>query len=63
MNATNHLLCPACWSEVLPADAFDFELAARLGYHLWDAHPYQAALLRIFLDRPPESWPVIEEAA
>lgn len=52
------LRCPVCWRQVLPLDgSLHYLLAPRLAYHLWDAHPAEAAILRLHLFRPPAQWP------
>jgi hypothetical protein len=53
------LRCPMCHRVVLPEDGLlHLLLAPRLAFHLWDEHPYEAAILRLHLERPPDAWPV-----
>jgi len=59
-----NLRCPVCWRLLLPTDGLlALVLAPRLAYHLWDRHPYEAAILRLHLNRPPDEWLVLEEGA
>jgi len=54
------LRCPFCWRLLLPTDGLlHLALAPRLVYHLWDSHPYEAAILRLHLVNPPDEWPEI----
>jgi hypothetical protein len=56
--------CPICGWRVSPTDgSLIFEVAPRLAFHLWDAHPFEAAILRLFLNHPPAEWPVIDDVA
>lgn len=58
------LRCPICWRCLLPTNGLlAVRLAPRLEHHLWDEHPYEAAILRLHLTRPPGEWPIIEEGA
>ena len=50
--------CPFCLRAVLPDDGLlHLLLAPRLAYHLWDEHPYEAAILLLHLQHPPARWP------
>jgi hypothetical protein len=56
--------CPFCWRQLLPtAGLLHLLLAPRLAYHLWDEHPYEAAILRLHLAKPPAEWPELAEEA
>lgn len=58
------LRCPVCWRVILPTDALlHLAAAPRLAHHLWTEHAYEAAILRMHLDRPPSEWPELEAAA
>lgn len=58
-----NLMCPVCWRRFLPADGLlHLQLAPRFAHHLWDEHPYEAAVLRLHLTDPPAEWPVLEAA-
>lgn len=54
------LRCPVCHRVVLPEEApLHVTVAPRLAYHLRDAHPYEADILRLHLNHPPAEWPEI----
>jgi hypothetical protein len=56
--------CPFCWRQLLPLDGLlHLALAPRLAYHLWDEHPYEAAILRAHLLQPPSEWPELAREA
>lgn len=53
--------CPFCHRLLLPIGGLlHLALAPRLAYHLFDEHLYEAAILRIHLNRPPDRWPELE---
>lgn len=53
--------CPVCTRPMLPHIGYlHLALAPRLAYHLWDRHPYEAAILKLWLNNPPDAWPVLE---
>ena len=56
-----NVLCPFCWRQLLPADGLlHLALAPRLAYHLFDEHQYEAAILRLHLNRPPSAFVELE---
>jgi hypothetical protein len=55
------LNCPVCLKPTLPeVGLLHLALALRWAYHLFNAHPYEAHVLRLHLNQPPDEWPVIE---
>ncbi len=56
------VVCPICDRPILPESGLlHLLLAPRLAYHLFEEHPYEAAIIRLHLNRPPEEWPEAEE--
>ena len=54
------LRCPICWRCLLLTDGLlAVVLAPRLAHHLWDEYPYEAAILRLHLNWPPDEWPAV----
>lgn len=58
------LWCPVCLRPILPERGLlHLALAPRWAWHMKSEHEYEAAILRLHLNRPPDEWPVVEEGA